>query len=136
MVRSSKVEACMICGELPCACFTSAKKVTPRKRAVKAISADSSLRSQESDATRSEAPSIRTQNQFAAMRSAAALPRRTQSTAPAPLLSPLSSEENAALDAALIAFGPLLHPDEKRKYPHLFGGVAARALEWRNKHVK
>lgn len=124
MPRSSKVEPCMLCGELPCACNT--KKPLPKKKSERRI-----RRVEDTQLPESKADMRR------AMKIAA-------SDKPEPEPEPptrweriiahaqeVSNETDAAIRVLLNA--DILHPDERAKYAHL-QSVTDRAKAWKERN--
>lgn len=123
MPRSSKVEPCMLCGFLPCACGVekSAKKAPNRIRRVE----DVQLPETKSD-----------------MRAA----MKIASNKPGPVVEPppptnwekiitRSHEDSDEMDDAIrvLLTADILHPDEHEKYRHLIP-VEDRARAWKERN--
>lgn len=110
-MASSKVEECMICGELPCVCFVKIK-APPKPRARK------TLVPKTPELAVTPSPPARGKSPFAAMKAAAA-------AAPPPHIQPeqevkrhvIAVDEQEALFAAAVrALGDMLAPHEQERY--------------------
>lgn len=135
MARSSKVDVCLICGEVPCDCSAGNKKKTPaRPRASRRDvggEAHEPTVVPEAAPVQVSRPSMRDKMKL----SAAARPvSRPQTVQEPPPQAPSDPDPNLVLAAALRALEPILHPDEKARYSVLLGGSATqaeRAAAWR-----
>lgn len=132
MPRLSKVDPCLICGEVPCECSAGTKKATGRR--VRAAEPEAVVPVSVPVPTPPR-PSMRDKMKAAAAAappraiSAGAVPAREQS----PQLPP-DPDPNLVLASALRALEPILHPEEKEKYRALLGSGptnAERAAFWR-----
>lgn len=150
MVRSSKVEECMICGEIPCICFAKPKKApAPRKpKAEKPEVAKAQAPSSEPVKQHDELvlEPAKKKSAFAAMKAAA---KPAQPVAPAievvttqqqdvPLASVFDDiedpDEEAQWRQAIRALAPILSDDDKRTYAHILESpetMEERRRAWR-----
>lgn len=124
MPRSSKVEPCMLCGQMPCEC--GAKKQPPKKstRRIRHVE-DVQLPDTKADMR-------------AAMRIAANKPKPEPPPAPPTNWEKLitrSDESQAEMEDAIrvLLDADILHPDEQEKYRHLIP-VEDRAKAWKERN--
>lgn len=124
MARTSKIEACMLCGEVPCACNQRVSR--PRSIKVPAPVEPEQVR-----------PPTRA---VAAMKNAARTSRRErlESAYTVPTGAAPAYSEDAVLAAALRAIGPIMHETERARYRVILTSqpsVGDRASAWRGRHV-
>lgn len=121
MPRSSKVEPCMLCGELPCECRAEPrKKLAHRIRRVEVV------------------PLPETQSDMrAAMRIAASTPRPVVESSPSnwdKLITQSNEAQDEVEDAIKVLLNAdILHPSEHEKYRHLIP-VEDRAKAWKERN--
>lgn len=148
MAKKMAYEPCMLCMQLPCACFGAPK---PRKQARRAAPLPAkSTASAEGNTGKDElvditsvigatpsaalssgdgpAPPAQKQGVHAAMRA-----RVAQAPAPTPVTEPAS---DPVMDDAIRSLAPLLHPIELRQYQAVLEAprtIVRRAEQWRGK---
>lgn len=123
MARTSKVDACLICGEVPCVCGKPSKPApkprTPKKDSPVPVAS----------------PRV---DAIEAMRARASTEVRAPVVFPKAPPARKVPEEDTEFRNALAALAPLLHPEELTKYAALLPKpetrvVSQRAADWRSR---
>lgn len=142
MARSSKVDACLICDEVPCSCFSKKAPVRKSRKAPTEVHGSVPQPGGETETSvlvSSSRPSMRD-----AMKAAAAAGRtvsarsglisqapKQQRELPQP---PPAPDPNLVLASALRALAPILHESELARFSTVLGtspSSAERAAAWR-----
>lgn len=123
MARASKVELCMLCGELPCVCGKKSKTIKASKpKPVPKVTEPAPVRRSMRDAMK-----------------ATALAKPVVKPEPKPVIHRVIHKPETPIEDLLFAdsvrnLAPLLHPDEITKYQVLISStpsVLERAAIWR-----
>lgn len=133
MARLSKVEACMICEQVPCSCGQKPKPVRQKtqSQAKQAPATDS--------VDRAGGASMRDKMKAAAVAAPVSAPAGTVSKArgldtPKPPQPPPSPDADTVLAVAIRNLAPILHPEELQNYSAIVTSVPSakdRAAFWR-----
>lgn len=121
MGRTNKVEACIFCGEAPCACNKPADR--PKTQKVEQPKADAPK--SKFKASKIEPPKFE--------------PRKPSTQFKASEQDRVKSQDDLALEAAIRNLEPLLADSEKRRYdkilnPPIQASIEKQLIDWRERH--
>lgn len=128
MARVSKVDPCLICDQVPCECNKpepkAAKPRLPKAKPVVNVEDSRTTTPAPARPSKPVRPSV-----------VAAMKERAAATPPPPTAAPMGGQPADAatpgLKAALKALWPLLHPDEKVRYPWAEPDLNDRRDAWK-----